>query len=287
MRKILSEITFILFSITMRMFFLVWLKTILTAKCAGCFMGRHRVRHRRHNLGKRIFDCYNGENFKRVAHLKPFRLAGGEKAIKEIRRVGFALLYEVFGEKVFELTHLPVFKDRNFNDFKLIKQMIDNGINSPVTTSMGRLFDGIASIIGLRQEVNFEAQAAMEMEFATDGLKLNDYFNFDIEKSKDTYIINRSKLVEEILADLENSVSVNIIALKFHNTLSEIIVNISKLAGEEKVVLTGGCFQNKYLLEKTINRLTEENFKVYWHQRVPANDGGISLGQIKYSTYIK
>jgi hydrogenase maturation protein HypF len=233
------------------------------------------------------FLIVNESNFKRIAHLKPFRLAGGEKAITEIRRIGFALLYEVFGEKVFELTNLPVFKDCNFNDLKLFKQMIDKGINSPVTTSMGRLFDGIASIIGLRQEVNFEAQAAMELEFATDDLNLNDYFDFDIEKTEGVYLIKWNKLVEEILADFKSSVSKNIIALKFHNTLSEIIVNIAKLAGEEKVILTGGCFQNKYLLEKTINRLTEESFKVYWHQRVPANDGGISLGQIKYSTYLK
>ena len=175
-----------------------------------------------------------------------------------------------------------------------VTQMIEKGINSPFTNSMGRFFDGVSSLIGIRDNASFEAQAAMELEFAaikaaenvTDDLANNDYFEFRFEKnSNGEYTINWDNIINGILNETAAGISKEQIALKFHNTLIIIISEVSRLSQCEKIVLTGGCFQNKLLLEKAIERLTKENYNVYWHQRIPPNDGGISLGQIKFASY--
>jgi len=231
------------------------------------------------------FLISKGAEFKRFAHLKPFVLPGGEKAIEQVWRLGFALLYRVYGNKAIEMNDIPLINKHKPVDLNLIKQLIDKGINSPVTTSMGRLFDAVAAIIGIKMDANFEAQAAMELEFAANDISANELYEYDIVKEDESYIIDWKKIVEGVILDLRSGISIGIISAKFHNTLAEIIIDIAKLAGEEKVVLTGGCFLNKYLLERSIYRLKEEKFKVFWHTKVPAGDGGISLGQIKYSTY--
>ena len=231
------------------------------------------------------FIIPKGREFIRAGYFKPFRLPGGEQAIHDVWKIGFSLLYDVYGDKAFELTGIEFLKNKELN---VIRQMLDKDINSPLTSSAGRLFDGVSSIIGLKQRANFEAQAAMELEFATDDVKTNDYFSFSIDKeSNDALIFNWHDIIKGIVIDINDKVSVGIIAAKFHNSLTEAIVQVSKAIGFNKIVLTGGCFLNKYLLERTIERLIEEGFKVYTNKRVPAGDGGISLGQMKYSTYIK
>ncbi len=231
------------------------------------------------------FIIPKGGEFIRKGYFKTFRLPGGEQAIHDVWKIGFSLLYDVYGGEVFELTNIPLTK---MAGAKLIKQMLDKELNSPITSSAGRLFDGVSAIIGLRNTVNFEAQAAMELEFATDDVKTNDYFSFSIDELNDsTLIFNWQDIVKGIVDDINNKISAGIISAKFHNSLVEAIVQISKKVGFEKIALTGGCFLNKYLLERAINRLSEEGFKVYTQQRVPAGDGGISLGQMKFSTYIK
>lgn len=233
--------------------------------------------------GSECMIVENG-NFKRLAYLKPFRLPGGEAAIHEVWRIGESLLHEL------KLNG----KYSDFNDLPVVNQMIEKGINSPFTNSMGRFFDGVSSLIGIRDNASFEAQAAMELEFAalkaaenvTDDLAYNDYFEFRLEKnSNEEYIIDWREIIKGIHNESAADNSKGQIALKFHNTLVEIILEVSRLSGCEKIVLTGGCFQNKLLLENAIERLTKENYKVYWHQRVPPNDGGISLGQIKFASY--
>ena len=165
--------------------------------------------------------------------------------------------------------------------------MLTGKFNSPETSSVGRLFDAVASILGIRQKVNHEGQAAMELEYLTNGYSSDESYSFKIIESdaNDTgYIIDWQPIIQELLTEKLNDLSVNLISVKFHNTLSEIILNLAKKVGEEKVVMSGGCFQNRYLLEKTVKLLKKENFKPYWHQRVPPNDGGIALGQIIYSS---
>lgn len=233
------------------------------------------------------FLVSQGAEFKRVGHIKPFKIPGGEKAIEHVWRLGLSLLYELYGETVLKMKDLSIINEHCETDLKLILQMIDKNINSPLTTSMGRLFDGVAAIMGIKRSANYEAQAAMELEFAADDYQTNDYFDYDVQCLDGINIIDWKKTIEKVLEGLKNGVDKKIISAKFHNTLAECVVNIAELVNIERVVLTGGCFLNKYLLERTIKRLEEEKFKVYWHKKVPSGDGGISLGQIKYSTYLK
>ncbi len=229
--------------------------------------------------------------FQRVAHLRPFRLPGGDKAVKEPRRSATGLLYEVFGEAIFEMQTLAPLQTFLPQEVKIIKTMLSNQINAPMTSSVGRLFDAIASIIGLHHQTQFEGQSAMALEFAIDALETNESYLFwfprfpsSLKNSEilnlEPIIIDWEPMVRNILMDSSAGASSSSIAAKFHNTLVEMIVAMAKRVGEEQIVLTGGCFQNRYLIERTIQRLRAEGFRPYWHQQIPPNDGGIALGQI-------
>jgi len=198
----------------------------------------------------------------RRAHLRQFRLPGGDKAIKEPGRIARGLLHEIL-----------------VSEPDALKTMLDKGFNSPLTSSIGRLFDGVAALVGLRQKVSFEGQAAMELEFSLDGIETNEAYAFHIT-GKAPLILDWQPVIEGILADLEHGLPIGEISAKFHNSLVEAIVIIARRVGEPKVALTGGCFQNRYLTERAVKRLQQEGFHAYWHQRVPPNDGGIALGQI-------
>jgi hydrogenase maturation protein HypF len=136
----------------------------------------------------------------------------------------------------------------------------------------------------MRQKVSFEGQAAMELEFLTNGYTSQDNYEYEIGNEKSVYIIDWTSMIKQLIQEKEN-ISKNIISLKFHNTLVKIIVDIAKLIKEKNVALSGGCFQNKYLLENSIKELKKNGFNVFWNKEVPANDGGISLGQIAYYSY--
>jgi hydrogenase maturation protein HypF len=222
-------------------------------------------------------------SFERVATLRSFRLPGGEKAIQEPRRTALGMLYEIFGDTVFERNNVIPARAFTPEELVVLRQMFVKNINMPVTTSAGRIFDAVASIMGLRQIVQYEGQAAMELEFLTAGVKIQDNYTFSI-KNEDGQghvlgIIDWSSIIMEILNDLHQDIQPAVIAARFHNTLVEIIIAIAKRTKQNRVVLSGGCFQNTYLLEHTVLRLREEGFRPYWHQRVPTNDGGIALGQ--------
>lgn len=247
-----------------------------------------------------------GASYERVATFRPFRLPGATASVKEPRRTALGVLYEVFGDKAFGMSGLAPLSAFDSRPLTLIKRMLQTGLNSPVTTSAGRLFDAVSSITGIRQIVSFEGQGAMELEFAADGVKCGEIYDFDVllnenheieakgphsisltpqvkgesvKSSVSFLVVDWEPMIRNIVYDISSGLDVGQISAKFHNTLAEIVVEISRRIGQGKVVLTGGCFQNKYLTEKTIERLTTEGFKPYWHQRVPPNDGGISLGQ--------
>jgi hydrogenase maturation protein HypF len=216
------------------------------------------------------------ENFRRVAHLRTFRLPGGEQAIKEPRRSALGALYELYGDELFAMKELESVRAFSERELEILRKMLQKNLNSPVTSSAGRLFDVVASLVGLRQISRFEGQAAMELEFALHGIETDEGYEFSL--SEET--LDWGPMLRALLSDVRKSISVGKIAAKFHNTLVEMIVAVARRVGEERVVLTGGCFQNKYLTERAIARLREEGFRVYWHQRIPPNDGGIALGQI-------
>jgi len=216
--------------------------------------------------------------FQRAGYFRPFRLPGGDAAVREPRRTALGLLYEALGENGLDKFSLASVRDFSATELALVRQMLSRGFNSPVTSSVGRLFDAVASLLGLRQRVSFEGQAAMELEFLVQS-GVEDIYSFLLTKGP-PYIVDWQPMLKEILGDLEQGQDAGIIAAKFHNTLAETIIAVAREIGERKIVLTGGCFQNRYLTERSVQRLLDFGFKCYWHQRVPPNDGGIALGQV-------
>lgn len=229
-------------------------------------------------------------SFGRVGHFRQFRLPGGASAVKEPRRSAIGLLYEIYGDALFAQERAKLaspLQAFSSPELALLQTMLQKKINAPLTSSVGRLFDAVAAIAGLRQKTVFEGQAAMELEFALDGIETDEAYDFEIIEEQLEgngnslpVVIDWQPMVCAIIEDAHAGVPVSKVAAQFHNTLVETIVFMAQHMGEERIVLTGGCFQNKYLTESAIRRLQREGFRPYWHQRVPPNDGGIALGQI-------
>lgn len=217
-----------------------------------------------------------GSQVERVFHLRQFPLVGGDIATRETRRSAIGLLYETYGDELFQMNDLASLQAFNQDEIKIIQQMLSKQINSPITSSMGRLFDGVASILNLCQKSSFEGQAAMLLEFEAMKSNTDAYYPHKFHTSE----IDWRPLVRSVIQDWRKHVSPEEIALKFHNTLVEIIVQVAASIGVKQVLLTGGCFQNRLLTENAISRLIDAGFSPYWHHRIPPNDGGIAIGQI-------
>jgi hydrogenase maturation protein HypF len=226
------------------------------------------------------FFLVTDKKVERVAHLRPFRLPGGDKAVKEPRRAALGLLYELYGEAAFEMNHLPPLREMPPVEMITLKGMLQRRFNSPSTSSVGRLFDVVASLVNLRQQMRFEGQPALELEFALDGFVTEKSYRLPLVTRPPSLLLDWSLMINSILADVNGGVSVAEISAKFHNALAEAVIEIAKRFDQPCVALSGGCFQNRYLTERVVTRLRAEKFQPYWHQRVPANDGGIALGQI-------
>jgi len=230
------------------------------------------------------FLVVNDRSFDRLAHLETFPLPGSERAVREPRRSALGLLHRVYGDEAFERTDLQPLASFTAGERRLLRAALRKGINCPVTSSAGRLFDGAAALAGLRQISTFEGQAAMELEFACNGFQSDESYPIELREpergGKGPILIDWKPLVRRLLDDSKSCVPVGTIAVRFHNALCEAIVAVARRSGENRVVLSGGCFQNRYLTERAIARLAQEGFRPYWHQRIPPNDGGISLGQV-------
>ncbi|MBI5740346.1 MAG: carbamoyltransferase HypF [Nitrospirae bacterium] len=223
--------------------------------------------------GEVLIASYRG--FKRAYHLQPYKLPGGDKAVKEPCRTAFSLLYGAFGEKARELNLLPL--GRQETDFFI--NMLKNGVNSPVTTSMGRLFDGVASLIGLAHKVSYHAQAAIALEQAALKSDTADSYPCIVKNN----MIYHLPVIDRLVDDLRAGLPKEELARKFHNTIVAMVLHVSGLIRDETgiktVALSGGVFQNVILLEESFRSLKERGFAPLIHQTVPPNDGGISLGQ--------
>ncbi len=224
------------------------------------------------------------EGFERVACLRTFPLPGGDRAIRETRRSALGLLFEALGSAAFE--HDLILSRFTPAELTARRSMLASGLNTHRTSSMGRLFDGVASLIGLRQENTFEGQAAMALEYlAVDTDRAAAYpapvpLRSLPAESGHVAHLDWQPLVMAIVEDVHAGVAPQLISAGFHNALVEMLVGVARSTGLEKVVLSGGCFQNRYLAEHSIRRLEQEGFRPYWHQRIPPNDGGIALGQL-------
>lgn len=215
-------------------------------------------------------------SFLRFAHFRPFRLPGGDKAMREPRRTALGVLHDLFGEAAFGMKALAPVGCFSAGELRALRSMLNHGSNAPFTSSVGRLFDAVAALIGLRQHARFEGQAAMELEFAAAGIPTGDAYSIRLENGQ----VDWRPMLDEILNDIQAGIAAELISAKFHNALVKTIVAIALAAGEVQVVLSGGCFQNRCLTERAVNRLRAEGFRPYWHQWVPPNDGGLALGQI-------
>ena len=230
----------------------------------------------------------DADGFERVAHLRPFPLPGGDAASREPRRSLLGLMYAIYGSDLLYTSDLPCERlDFSDSELRLLLSALDKRLNSPMTSSMGRLFDAVAALAGLHQKSSFEGQAAMALEYAAHAAFASDMTNaeecYPIEITPVTNdqgafrgIIEWKPMMTEMLHEHDSSVA----SAKFHNTLAALIVEVAQQVGIPDIVLTGGCFQNRLLLEKTIQSLRSAGFTPYWQQRIPPNDGGIALGQI-------
>jgi hydrogenase maturation protein HypF len=216
------------------------------------------------------------DGFQRVAHWRTFSLPGGDVAVREPRRAALGLLYELFGDAVFDMSGLSLHGAFTSVEWNALRPMMRRRINVPKTSSVGRLFDAVASMVGLRQVSRFEGQAAMELEFALEGCVTDAAYPVRLDGDA----IDWEPMMGELLDDLKRGESTAVLSAKFHNGLVEAIISVARRTGEEKVVLSGGCFQNACLTERAVRRLTQQGFRPYWHQRVPPNDGGLALGQV-------
>lgn len=223
------------------------------------------------------------KGFRRYAHFDYVPLPGGDKAITEPWRMAFSYLYKYFGDS-FDFRSVPSFGSIEDREMILVKEMIDKKINSPLTSGTGRLFDAVSAILGLCSFETFDSEAPMRLESAID-CKIKEFYPFSAAAN-----LNFSETFACILEDMQMK-SISYISAKFHNTVAQAILEISRRIREEtrldKVILSGGVFQNKYLLEKSTELLSDNKFKVLTNHLVPANDGGISLGQLIIASKIR
>jgi len=223
-------------------------------------------------------------SFQRVGHLEYVPLPGGVAAIKKPYRMALSYIHTLLGEG-FSFEGLPISK-RNPIELEIIRQQLKRRINCPLTSSAGRLFDAVSALVGVREEIDYEAQAVIELEMIApnevDEFK-RDCYSFSIVEHQGMRVVKLGEMFSMIVQDVKNRVSVPIISLKFHNTMAQIITRMCKLIAREsritQVALSGGVFQNRLLLKLATAALQREDFKVLTHHLVPCNDGGISLGQ--------
>lgn len=232
-----------------------------------------------HTIWGGEFLLCTAKEFTRVANLHPFLLPCGDTASREPRRSALGLLHALsanFAHEYADLKSLQSFSDK---ELKIIPQMLAQNIQCVKTSSLGRLFDGVASILNLVQFNHFEGQGAMSLEFAINDQTCDEYYSYKILHHQYRLIADWRETLRELIADVRSNTSRELIATKFHNTIVELSVDIAVRINEPRIALSGGCFQNAYLTQRLSRRLKQQGFAVYRHQNIPPNDGGIALGQ--------
>lgn len=225
------------------------------------------------------------DGYRRIAHLGCFPLPGGDSAVREPRRSALGLLWAMYGEHFPQ--DVPSLHAFSKAELRTLILALRRNLNTPLTSSIGRLFDAFASLIGLRQSCSFEGQAAMALEFAAmrADQKCDERYPYLITPVTTENALPVSRLcckvlIESALGDFHAGFTVEQIAWKFHVTLADMAVAVAQIVGVPQVALGGGVFQNRILLELTINKLRSAGFAPYWAEKLPPNDGGIAYGQI-------
>jgi hydrogenase maturation protein HypF len=222
------------------------------------------------------------QDFKRFAHLKYVPLPGGDAAIRKPARVALAYLW---ANKIEWDGDLAPVRSLCAEEISILKSQLRLNINTPLTSSMGRFFDAVASLCGVRQVVNYEAQAAIEFEALADPDETGKYeYTLDADPVPgSSLLINPASLIDAVIMDKQNGVPVSVISARFHHSIAWMVFKvcdqIRKEIGSDQVVLSGGVWQNQTLLQETYELLTSNEFQVHIHRKVPTNDGGLALGQ--------
>jgi len=223
-------------------------------------------------------------SFRRAGHLEYVPLPGGVAAIKKPYRMALSYLYTLLGDDL-PLAGLPL-ADLDPGEVEIVRKQLERGINSPLTSSAGRLFDAVSALTGVRGEIDYEAQAAIELEMAAPD-KVGDFegesYPFTIIEEQGVRVVRLAGLISSVARDVRAGVPVPIVSARFHHTVAQIITRMCRaIAGEsgiKEVALSGGVFQNRLLLKLATSALKREGFRVLTHHLVPCNDGGVSLGQ--------
>jgi hydrogenase maturation protein HypF len=223
--------------------------------------------------------------WRRVAALRTFRLPGGETAVREPRRAALGLLYAAFGARAFEMTDVASVASFEPRERRIVATMLERGVNAPLTSSVGRLFDAFASLAGLRQRTGYEGQAAAELEWTAGAAASVSPYRFDLCECLPVWRVDWQPALDAALADLAAGADTAAIARAFHDGLADAVVTVARRAGLVRVALTGGCFQNVRLTESTAAALEAAGFEPVLHQRIPPNDGGLALGQAMWAAW--
>jgi hydrogenase maturation protein HypF len=229
------------------------------------------------------FLVVDAERFRRAAHLRPFRLPGGEAAVREPRRAALGLLHAIGGDALANADLPPVaaFTPR---ERAILATMLERGVNAPLTSSAGRLFDAVAALLGLCQVGSFEGEAAMAVEFAADRARATVPLPPAVVRdTTGPLVIDWQPPLAALVNERLRGTAPEPLAAALHDALSAAIVEVARRVGLQRVVLTGGCFQNARLTERTVDRLRAAGFDPYWHHRIPPNDGGLAVGQLAFA----
>ncbi|MCC7135253.1 MAG: carbamoyltransferase HypF [Nitrosomonas sp.] len=223
----------------------------------------------------------NIRGFQRVAHFLPFPLPGGERAIREPRRAALGVRYAIDGDDCFADLHVST-NDFSTAELAILQQMLTNRTNCPMTSSVGRLFDAVASLTGLCHVSDFEGEAAMALQHAAAAAMAdNTVYPFVISPLDESGLnVDWRPMLRQIIDEVAHNHAVGRIAANFHMTLAQMAVTVAQQIGEKVILLSGGCFQNRLLQEQTCQALKTAGFEVYHHHLLPANDGGLAAGQI-------
>ncbi|MEO0094871.1 MAG: carbamoyltransferase HypF [candidate division WOR-3 bacterium] len=239
-------------------------------------------------------------SLKRAAHLEYLPLPGGEESIRKPYRIAIAYLYKIFGKDLFHFSGRQIYNNietlhlkSSHHENDVIIKMINQNYNLAYTSSMGRLFDCVSAMLDITQEITYEAEAAINLEYvAKKGLR--EYYPYEIShrdrKAREWWeneielVLGVRPILEGILNDIKKGICKDIISAKFHNTVVQfsldIVRKLRRIYGVNRVILSGGVFQNRYLLNLMIRRLEDNDFKVFTHHKLPTNDGCISYGQV-------
>lgn len=233
------------------------------------------------------FISIEGTTWTRLAHLREFPLPGGSKAMREPHRSAIGMLYEIFGGELIHMEGLPPLKKFTGDELELLLKALERGVNSPLTSSSGRLFDGVSALLGLAEKNSYEGQAACQLEWIADQAADIDAYDFSLLDSvngKTSKIVDWETVIRQILADIGKGIKPSHISAAFHAGLAAVIVDVARDIGIKTVLLSGGCFQNVLLTECCRNGLEQAGFTVYTHQFTTPGDGCLALGQAAWAS---